>query len=50
MLRGQENTVFHLVINKIKIIFYVTETLLYHSIIPIRKKMKSNLCMYTSTT
>ena len=44
MLRGQENTlytVFHFVINKqinyIKIIFYVTESLLYHSIIPTRK-------------
>ena len=24
-----------------------TESLLYHSIIPTRKSMKSNLCMYT---
>ena len=35
-------TVFHFVINKqinkIQIIFYVTESLLYHSIIPTREK------------
>ena len=43
--------VFHFVINKqineIKIRFYVTESLLYHSIIPTTKSMKSNICMYT---